>query len=651
MAVFQDDFNRANGALGGHWTVIGANATISSNSVVFQSISAAFNTTINSTSYQEASARCSWNTLTFAGPGVGVCIDAAGAGGFFMRAEPVAGVPAVRIRSGGVGGVGYLAHTALALPVPPMFTLKLTWEAGVLKGYVDGALLVETQSALYPEAPYMGIGGYAAYGAVLDCVFVTDEAIGLEADPAVIGNYGECTAVTLTGTNTAWTVGQPGAPTFTVNHGTITAQEVLTATTATLTYCPGSYLGAITFTDPSTGATAGAVVTSDPALVPPTGTQFSAAAIAYIERSALAEADAYILNTTTLVGGQGEQTGASLAIGDIRLSAYRNTWSVEGEPSTARLLYILFGLLSGYHPPREGAFTAPSTTTLKEDLDAIQLALDTLITANNYTLGTTITTLTGEGAKTHLDILDAIGAIEPGGETDLSPVLDAIATLRGDEIATVAQLVDILGQIRTVSTYHFGSVKGWVEAVQGPNAPTIHDVRDDIAALVIPPAADLEPVLEAVADGTAVAQLAVDALTLFLDPEGATVQLILDAIAALAPSGTAGPPVWPGVANATLGDELALTDGRVIPGPLDGILVHITSVPPRAGQYGFGATTSWAHVGAVLFRSDQGAFETAQQIAVEEHVLCPKAMRQASSATIRINSGFGGTVTPWLVTL
>jgi hypothetical protein len=110
-------------------------------------------------------------------------------------------------------------------------------------------------------------------------------------------------------------------------------------------------------------------------------------------------------------------------------------------------------------------------------------------------------------------------------------------------------------------------------------------------------------------------------------------------------------PVWPGIANVMLGTQTTLTDGNVIDEPMDGIVVNITSHPDHAGQYGFGETVSYAHVGAVIFRSDNGEWESAQQIAVEQHVLCPKAMRSAASATLRVNGGYGGTVTPWTKTL
>jgi len=64
--------------------------------------------------------------------------------------------------------------------------------------------------------------------------------------------------ITITGTNTSWTIGSPGIPTFTISGGSgssITAQTVTSSTSVTLTVTAGSSTGTLTITDPSTGAT------------------------------------------------------------------------------------------------------------------------------------------------------------------------------------------------------------------------------------------------------------------------------------------------------------------------------------------------------------------------------------------------------------
>jgi len=116
----------------------------------------------------------------------------------------------------------------------------------------------------------------------------------------------------------------------------------------------------------------------------------------------------------------------------------------------------------------------------------------------------------------------------------------------------------------------------------------------------------------------------------------------------VAPVSLAGvPPVWPGIANVTLGTPLALADGITVPGPLHGVLLSITSVPYPISYYPFGALKSYVRAGAVIFVDDNGDGEFAQPLAVESGVICPKTMVRASSALVRLPSGVIGTITPW----
>jgi hypothetical protein len=110
-------------------------------------------------------------------------------------------------------------------------------------------------------------------------------------------------------------------------------------------------------------------------------------------------------------------------------------------------------------------------------------------------------------------------------------------------------------------------------------------------------------------------------------------------------------PVWPGVAGATLGAPVALADGLILDGPLDGVLVHITGHPPGAGKYGFGDLDSWRYLGAVLFISDNGQAEWPTQIGPESGLITPRSMKRAASAVIRLGTGFSGTATPWTITI
>lgn len=109
-------------------------------------------------------------------------------------------------------------------------------------------------------------------------------------------------------------------------------------------------------------------------------------------------------------------------------------------------------------------------------------------------------------------------------------------------------------------------------------------------------------------------------------------------------------PVWPGIAGATLGDAVALSDGLVVTGPLDGVLIEITGHPAGAGKYGFGEINSWRYLGAILFISDEGQAEWPVQMGPESGLITPRSMKRAAGAVVRLNAAFTGTITPWTIT-
>lgn len=108
------------------------------------------------------------------------------------------------------------------------------------------------------------------------------------------------------------------------------------------------------------------------------------------------------------------------------------------------------------------------------------------------------------------------------------------------------------------------------------------------------------------------------------------------------------PPVWPGVDFVDLGSELALVDEMVITGALDGVVVRISGHPPGAGRYAFGDVNSWQHVGAVTFYDDAGHYERAETFGMDVQIITPRTMEQASGCVVRLNSGWTGTIQPWV---
>jgi hypothetical protein len=116
----------------------------------------------------------------------------------------------------------------------------------------------------------------------------------------------------------------------------------------------------------------------------------------------------------------------------------------------------------------------------------------------------------------------------------------------------------------------------------------------------------------------------------------------------LYPSATATAPVWPGLANVTLGASQQLAMGVTVPGPLDGVLIAITGVPSWKGYFTFDDVRSYRNVGAVTFVTDNGDEEMPQTLGFQTAVYTPKSMVRASGAKLRTETGVQGTVTPWL---
>lgn len=120
------------------------------------------------------------------------------------------------------------------------------------------------------------------------------------------------------------------------------------------------------------------------------------------------------------------------------------------------------------------------------------------------------------------------------------------------------------------------------------------------------------------------------------------------ALKSAAVAGLPTAPVWPGLANVTLGASLALSDGLTVPGPLHGVIVHITSVAPPIGFYPFGAVKSFVRAGALVFVDDNGDAEFPAPFGPDHEVICPRQMARADHVIVRLTSGVVGTIRPWL---
>lgn len=115
------------------------------------------------------------------------------------------------------------------------------------------------------------------------------------------------------------------------------------------------------------------------------------------------------------------------------------------------------------------------------------------------------------------------------------------------------------------------------------------------------------------------------------------------------PVSPTGAPVWPGLANVLLGTPVAIATVLTVTEPMEGVLVTITSVPSKQGQFAFGGTVSWRNIGALAFTDDNGDEEFPQTLGFEQAIYCPKSMAQAAGLVLRASAGVTGTVTPWTI--
>lgn len=108
------------------------------------------------------------------------------------------------------------------------------------------------------------------------------------------------------------------------------------------------------------------------------------------------------------------------------------------------------------------------------------------------------------------------------------------------------------------------------------------------------------------------------------------------------------PPVWPGLANVTIGSPSTLTDGLTITGPMDGVIVAVTSAPPGKAKYVYGTVTAYQHIGALSFEDDNGEQEAFQPVQFESQVYCPQFMVTSAGVRFKVAPGVTGTATPFV---
>lgn len=479
--LFSDNFNRADGPLGANWTVEAGAPSIASNRCVLGSNGAAHPTDVSITG--DGYAQCvvynpaGWSGTVYldikrnTGLGRAYYIGVTCQNGAVLCAL-------VRVTSQGTSNTGW---NNVAVGVMNDFTARIEYLGGNVIVSINNTEvynIADNYNAAYSELRLStGLGGctvdnYAAGDTITRSMEVTP-------DPLWVG--GGQTLMTATGTNTTWTPGTPGSSTITADHGTIDEQWTPSGTQIKFFYTPSEYIGPIVFTESEYSLQD----TINSTALPPGGGggagQFSPEAVAYIERSAVAQNDPTILNEeapTALDGAFGTARGTLGAF-------YRQLAKIvdpEGEPPEgSRFLSGIWDMISWRTVLQPGEFTMDVTKPLKADTYELLAALTLLQAAPHDTLNKVVDTIMN-GPGMSIDAINHyIGVPEEGSFSNLYSFLVDISN--GD-INSLSHIEFLLSQLPQESGATEAQVQAIVEAARGTGLPTIKSILDKLNANV-----------------------------------------------------------------------------------------------------------------------------------------------------------------------
>lgn len=634
MATFFDDFERANGSLGSNWTAT-ANAAISGGYVTSSAFSVeyAYANTLSDNGKHVATATMGYVAANSLAAGPIVKMTGATATGYAANLRLDGSTYKLGIRIAGLTGT-ILAEGSIGTTQPFSWAITLTYEAGHLTAVYNGTVTVEADDLTYSGGTFAGIGVNRPDARLGSFQATMGAAPSFQVSPDVIGNYGSTTELTFTGGNTAWTAGTPGSPIFTVDHGTLSGQVVSSSTSATATYDPGDYLGTVIFTDPSTGLTDIAIVTSDPGTVPPTTTDpwMADDGVLATATTALFSPD-YILTDQSPIIEATEEVPGRLAI----LDAIRQIWNAHfGEwtgsaPPSQNVFAQLLQVLVGASEATIVAYTSERNHSVMQELEATFDSLDAMRTTGQLTLADVIVTLQGTPSYTLANLHDQIAALPPGSNQD---VLDALTAYFGANPPTIEQLGTMVSDLSTIAGYTLGDVLTAIAAIPAADLSAVSSKLDAIQPNAEDTLTTLAGEVSDVADLVLTVDLVVDQIKALLD--------------AWPTPATGGAPVWPGAENATLGDSVELTSQLHLEEECHGVLVAITTPPTRTGLRQIGGALYDYGVGEIAFETDSGQIEPWQYLGFRTAIFTPKTMEKAAGARFRVLAGASGTVTPWL---
>lgn len=650
MTSWADNFDRADGPVGSDWAVQSGTWAIATNKLRCSASGAIRPTHAAPTDgldiyFDVFGASNAGSQLAFM---VGLN---EGAGTFYQLGFDPSGGSWTRTVYKVVGGVYTLLWNAGTGVIPhDGQTYHITYDAGAIRLYVDDVLTFTADNTDLT----MGTG-FQVYAAGetwdFDNFSIGDPIVrSLEVTPDPLWVGGGQQLLTLTGTNTEWTPGEPGSTTITADHGTIDLQRVVSETVAEAWYTPAEYIGTITFTESEYGLSD---EVNGVAVMPEgygeTECRLTPQGAALINDTADDTPLTYRLwrrDTpvgTTPIDYTLAETYKSLA--DFLIN---NGWL--GNQNNPVDLSIILRALNGGYEPAAGPYPEPTYRVLTDFLAALAQQITDVQGPGGVTIATlaaALSDLRGVGSPSIKDVLDAVGNVNN------DDVMTYLQALRGNDVVNLLQVVTALTNIQTLNGYDLGTIVQrlddrpttlYMDAAFALTNGALGGLALEIAglykALGVVEATNIFDVISGIL-GDLFSGLGQEVVDQFLDsifgPDTPLPQIVLV------------PPIWPGLSRANVGNAVALQNGQTIAGPLHGLLFTIDQQPTEKYAYHFGNVRSWGRVGAVIFATDRGDYERSQTFALDTQVLCPQQMAVADHAIIKVNSGWGGTVRPWTI--
>jgi len=648
LSVFADNFERANGAPGNGWSDLSGTTSITNGALTCTTAGAVVNSNTYDENRHDVTVHVSGAGAAGVRSGPVVRTLAGGTLGFNLSIRGTSRPYTLSLRSSALVTGSEVTNVSLDILIPPMYALRLVWDGGHVEGYYNGELLIETDVASGFGERYAGVTMNGSSAPVQDFSCVAGAAVELAVSPTVIGNYGDCSELTLTGTNTDWTPGTPGSPVFTVNHGSISAQEVTSSTSATITYCPGNFLGSAIFTDPSTGATAAAVVTSDPTVQPPTTGAGSLPQGVIDWLTMNAENNGNLVYSEQEVAATHETLSITGFFEKTLDTAYVTAGATPGATSTLNQLVLLWRLINGLYPVPTLPESAPNDLPLAHNIDFLHEKLNALTGNGVDTLDSILNLLGGDPFASHHTLLEAINGIATGNNQD---VLDAITAMKGDPLMTLKVIFDMVYLLDPTGTHNLGQILTAITDARGTDQPTIADVLAKLYKIQPGNVPDLVDIDTHIVQQTTI-QAMMDLLSLNIrGVQGHTILDVMTAIdgielpAAIIPP---QPPILdPTRWTMTMQEEFAFDAPLVHTGDCHGI--YYTCDPLSKGVKGYAVEDRYVIMGAgaVGFLNHDGYPETFQYLQYDHGYLVCRTMAKATGFILSSNIRLNGTIQPF----